>query len=169
MTAAWVPHDTRDQVIDYVNYWTDRCGVPACRFIGWIGVSSSKFYDWKKRYGLANEHNGKIPRDLWLEDWEKQAIIRYHYDHPLEGYRRLAFMMIDDNIVYVSPSSVWRVLGKAGLLGRFNRRPSKKGDGFDQPSKPHEHWHIDISYINISGTFYYLCAVIDGHSRSIIH
>mgnify|MGYP001567260676 FL=1 len=37
------------------------------------------------------------------------------------------------------------------------------------PLRPHEHWHIDVSYLNISGTFYYLCAVLDGYSRQIIH
>jgi transposase InsO family protein len=35
--------------------------------------------------------------------------------------------------------------------------------------KAHEHWHIDVSYINISGTFYYLCSVLDGYSRAIVH
>ena len=25
-----------------------------------------------------------------------------------------------------------------------------------QPWRPHEHWHVDISYLNIAGTFYYL-------------
>ena len=30
-------------------------------------------------------------------------------------------------------------------------------------------WHIDISYINICGTFYYLCSILDGFSRSIVH
>jgi transposase InsO family protein len=38
-----------------------------------------------------------------------------------------------------------------------------------QPLRPHEHWHIDVSYINICGTFYYLCAVLDGCSRFIVH
>jgi hypothetical protein len=33
----------------------------------------------------------------------------------------------------------------------------------------HQHWHIDVSYINISGTFYYLCSVLDGYSRAIVH
>jgi hypothetical protein len=32
---------------------------------------------------------GAVPRDFWLEDWEKQAIIRFHLKYPLEGYRRL--------------------------------------------------------------------------------
>ena len=35
--------------------------------------------------------------------------------------------------------------------------------------KPHEHWHIDVSYVNILGTFYYLCSILDGCSRYIVH
>ncbi len=30
-------------------------------------------------------------------------------------------------------------------------------------------WHIDIAYLNIAGTFYYLCTVLDGYSRFIVH
>ena len=64
---------------------------------------------------------------------------------------------------------MWRVLSRAGLLRKWNGKPSKKGTGFEQPPQPHQHWHIDISYINISSTFYYLCSVLDGFSRSIVH
>jgi transposase InsO family protein len=78
-------------------------------------------------------------------------------------------MMLDADIVAVSPASVWRVLGQAGLLRRWNGKPSKKGTGFEQPPAPHQHWHIDVSYINIAGTFYYLCTVLDGFSRFIVH
>jgi putative transposase len=78
-------------------------------------------------------------------------------------------MMLDRDIVAVSPSSVYRVLKKAGLLQRWPQKTSKKGTGFVQPLRPHEHWHIDISYLNICGTFYYLCSVLDGCSRFIIH
>ena len=169
MRGVWVPHDTRDEVMDFVNFWHDRTELPATLFIKWLGIFSSKFYRWRERYGQANEHNGKIPRDFWLLDWEKDAIIRYHFDHPLDGYRRLTFMMLDDEVVCVSPASVYRVLSGADLLGRFPGKPSLKGSGFQQPGKPHEHWHIDMSHVNIHGTFYYLCSVIDGYSRAIVH
>jgi putative transposase len=89
--------------------------------------------------------------------------------NPLEGYRRLTFMMLDADIVAVSPTSVWRVLGRAGLLSKWNGKPSKKGTGFEQPLAAHQHWHIDVSYINISGTFYYLCSILDGCSRYIVN
>jgi putative transposase len=128
-------------------------------------ITASKFYNWRVRYGKVNEHNGWVPRDFWLEDWEKQAIIGFHLKNPLEGYRRLTFMMLDADIVAVSPTSVWRVLGQAGLLSKWNGKPSKKGTGFWHPLAAHQHWHIDVSYINISGTFYYLCSILDGCSR----
>lgn len=155
--------------MDYVQRWTDRAELPAGKFIAWLGISSSKFYDWKQRYGQVNEHNGQIPRDWWLEKWEKDAILDYHSRHPLEGYRRLTFMMLDDDVVAVSPSSTYRVLKAAGVLGRRNFSPSKKGTGFVQPLTAHEHWHVDISYLNICGTFYYLCSLLDGYSRYLVH
>src|SRR5262249_4327092 len=32
-----------------------------------------------------------------------------------------------------------------------------------------QHWHVDVSYLNICGTFYYQCSVLDGYSRYIVH
>jgi len=135
----------------------------------WLGITLSKFHDWRRRYGRVNEHNAWVPRDHWLQDWERQAIVRFSFEYPLEGYRRLAFMMLDRDVVAVSPSSVYRVLKAAGRIGRSTNKPSKKGTGFHQPKKPHEHWHIDISYVNIHGTFYYLTTILDGYSRYIVH
>ena len=164
-----MPHDVRDQIVDFVRRWSVKTEICAGRFIGWLDITASKFYSWRERYGRVIEHNGWIPRDFWLELWEKQAIINFHSKNPLEGYRRLTFMMLDAGVVAVSPASVWRVLSQAGLLATWNGKPSRKGTGFEQPPGPHQHWHIDVSYINICGTFYYLCSVLDGYSRSIVH
>lgn len=169
MNGAWIAHDIRDKVIDFVNQWSEKAEMPTGQIIKWVGISRSKFKEWRSRYGRANEHNAWIPRDSWLEEWEKKAILTYYAQHFDEGYRRLAFMMLDDDVVAVSPSSVYRVLVKAGVMRKWNRKPSKKGTGFVQPLRAHEHWHIDVSYINIRGTFYYLCAVLDGCSRYIVH
>lgn len=169
MKVSWVQPDIRDEVIDYVRYYSDKTEIAAGDFIRRIGIARSKYYDWKHRYGKVNEHNAWIPRDFWLTGFERQAIITYYHDKPLEGYRRLCYMMIDADIAAVSPSSVYRVLSNAGLLNKFNGKKSKKGTGFVQPLKAHEHWHIDISYINICGTFYYMCSVLDGFSRYIVH
>lgn len=156
-------------MVDYVNRWTERAELPAKKLLEWLELATSKFHQWQKRYGRPNNHNGRMPRDGWLADWEKQAIFDYHVKFPLEGYRRLAFMMLDDDIVAVSPSSVYRVLKQAGRLDRKWQKPSKKGSGFVQPLRAHEHWHVDVSYLNLGGTFYYLCSLLDGYSRFIVH
>lgn len=78
--------------------------------------------------------------------------------------------MLDDNVVAVSPSTVYRVLKKHGLLNRWNeKKSSQKNTGFTQPTRPHEHWHIDISYVKIRCNFYFLISVLDGYSRYIVH
>jgi transposase InsO family protein len=152
-----------------VKHWKQRTELPQRRLLGWIELATSKFYQWRERYGQANEHNGLVPRDWWLSAEEQQAILAYHDRHPLEGYRRLAFMMLDDDVAAASPSTVYRVLKQAGRLDRRAVAPSKKGTGFVQPLQAHQHWHIDVSYINLAGTFYFLCTVLDGFSRYIVH
>lgn len=161
--------DIRDQVIDYMGYWSQRTGLSATRLCGWADLTDRKYQRWKQRYGKVNEHNAPVPRDHWLEDHEKEQIVNFAQEYPLEGYRRLTYMLIDLDRVAVSPSSVYRVLREAGLVGRRFLAPNRKGTGFVQPEQVHEHWHVDFSYINVGGTFYYLCSVLDGASRYIVH
>jgi len=169
LKACWVPHDTRDTIVDFVRDWSEKTEVPACRVRQWIGVGASKYHDWVTRFGKVNEHNAKVLRDHWLTDDEKAKICTFARANPLEGYRRLTFMMLDADVVACSPASVYRVLKSANLLGGASPVPTKKGTGFVQPLVPHEHWHIDVSYLNIAGTFYFLCSVLDGCSRFIVH
>ena len=154
--------------MDFVNRWTEKTEIAMTRFTTWAGIPRSKFFDWRERYGRVNEHNTWVPRDHWLASWEKEAILAYRMQYPVEGYRQLTFMMLDGDVVAVSPSSVYRVLREARLLAKWNGKPSKKGTGFVQPTRAHEHWHIDIAHLNLGGTFYYLCVVLDGYSRYVV-
>jgi hypothetical protein len=79
-------------VVDYVRRWNERTKIPAQQFVGWLGIGQSKFHDWKDRYGKRNEHNAWIPRDWWMADWEKQAIIRF-----------------TTMSAYTAPSATWRL------------------------------------------------------------
>ena len=154
--------------MDFVATWSEQTGLPAERFIGGLGIRRGKFCDWRNRYGKVNEHNARVPRDFWLMDDERKAILDYHERHPLDGYRRLTYMMIDEDLVAASPASVYRVLHEAGRLDRWRKKESRKGKGFEQPLQPHERWHTDISSINVHGTFFYLCTLLDGCSRYIV-
>jgi putative transposase len=169
LTGRWIEHDVRDEVVDYVGKWSGRTELSAKQLVRWIGVGMSKFYDWRERYGKVNEHNALVPRDHWLETWEREAIVAFHHEHPLEGYRRLTYMLMDADAVAASTATVYRVLAEAGCFARWNRTESAKGKGFQQPLSAHEHWHTDISYVNVCGTFYYLVSVLDGCSRFLVH
>jgi len=169
LKQQWTPHDTRDQVVDFVKGWAEKTELPIQRLTRWIGVARNKFYDWQQRFGKVNEHNAQVPRDHWLTAEEVEQICRFARQHPTEGYRRLTFMMLDQDIVAASPATVYRVLKKHDLLAGSTPVASKKGTGFVQPLTPHEHWHIDVSYLNICGTFYFLCSVLDGCSRFLVH
>ena len=169
MKGIWVAAQVRDEVVEFVKYWQQHGGFKVGQLLSWLGLGSSKYYTWQARPGQANQHNAPLGKGHWLLSWEKAAIITYARAHPGQGYRRLSYRMLDEGVVAVSPSSVYRVLQAAGLLQRWPRQPSRKGQGFDQPSQAHQHWHIDIVYLNLGGIFYYLCSILDGYSRYLLH
>ena len=90
-----MPHDTRDGIVDYVRDWNCKSDIPVSLLLRWVGITASKYHDWKTRFGKVNEHNAHLPRDHWLTDDEKASIHTFARAHPLEGYRRLTFMNHD--------------------------------------------------------------------------
>lgn len=170
MNQQWVEPDIRDSVVEFIETIIPKTDIQRKKLLSMIGINSSKYYSWLGRKGKTNNHNGKIPKKHWCLEWEKEAIINYAKKHSDQGYRRLTYMMIDEDIVAVSPATTYRVLKSAGLLNRWNRvKKSAKGNGFNQPTAPHQHWHTDIKYVNYQGTFLFLISVIDGYSRYIVH
>jgi putative transposase len=177
LKKEWVELEIRDSVVERITYLSERSSLPVCRLLKFIDLSKAKFYQWQKRTGTPNRHNGQIPKSHWLLPEEVEKIIKYakeHYsggDYFLkDGYRRLTYQMLDEDIVAVSPSSVYRILKANGLLNTWNTsKRSLKGTGFKQPDYPHKHWHVDIKHLNFNGTFLFLIPVIDGYTRYIVH
>jgi hypothetical protein len=66
-------------------------------------LSGSKYYQWRNRYGKVNEHNVLIPRDHWLERWEKDAIIDFTISSHWRATPAHLLLMLDRDIVAVSP------------------------------------------------------------------
>ncbi|MFN7934749.1 MAG: DDE-type integrase/transposase/recombinase [Bryobacteraceae bacterium] len=168
MNRTWVEPDKRDQVVDFVRRWAEKTSVPVERILKWLELSVGKFYDWCQRYGQVNHHNGKVPR-ISAARLGKATHPGFPTVVPAGGIP--AAHLHDDRRRHRRREPVQRLpgLAPAGRLARYPSRSSRKGNGFDQPLKPHEHWHIDIAHINIHGTFYYLCAVLDGASRYMVN
>ena len=136
----WVEPDVRDEIIGFIRFVVSMSALSTRKLLHLIGIPPSRFYDWIKLPGCENRHNGKIPRGHWILDEERNAIIAYCRDKVLLGYRRLTYMMIDEDIAYDCPATTYRVLGKAGLLNtRSMYSPGSKGTGFTQLETIHQY------------------------------
>ena len=143
-------------------------GLSESKLLFFIGVNKQRFIEWKDCYGNPPVKRN-VPKSHWATETEIMAVIEFKKANIEEGYKRLTWMMVDTNIVYLSPSTVYRILVRASLNNRWTKptcEPKKRG--FEQPVRLHEHWHTDISYINFKGTFLYLICVLDGFSRAIL-
>lgn len=108
---------------------------------------------------------GKNP-DRLLE-WEKEAIWDFYDLHQENDYCRLTYMMIDQNIVYLSPSTVYRFLKSQGLLMHWAE--SKSIDPRPEDLKvPNEKRHTDLMVLDINGDKYYFQDIMDVYSRYVI-
>jgi predicted DNA-binding transcriptional regulator AlpA len=105
MRGGWVESDVRDEVVETLINYRKKTGIPMRKLIRYTDISAGKFYDWMKRYEIPNKHNGSMPKSHWLFEEEKKAIVKYAKEHFSEGYRRLCYMMTDENVVYASPSN----------------------------------------------------------------
>lgn len=169
MSGMWVKPEKQTEVVQFVAYWHQRSGVTINQMLRWLAVAPGKYYRWQKEAGQAGMSGPTPPKSHWLLPAERRAIVAYAQQHPQWGYRYLSYQMLDEDVAAVSPSSVYRVLKAANLVAHKAKTSSKKGKGFTQPTRAHQHWHIDISYLNICGTFYYLCSILDGYSRYLVH
>jgi transposase InsO family protein len=105
-----------------------------------------------------------------LLDSEREAIIEYALKHPEIRHRELAWKMLDEGVVAVSASSVYRVLREANLVCGWRPKPKVKGGGRGKPpSRPDEKWQTDIKYVRVGARNYYLLSFMDVYSRYIVH
>lgn len=132
-----------------------------------MNVHIQKLIEWAGKKAQKEKQN--IPKSHWSTPEERKAVIEFKRENMSAGYVRLTWMMVDRDIAYLSPSSVYRILVSAALNNKWTKPAGEpKKEGFDQPSGVHEHWHTDISYINFHGTFVYLVCVLDGFSRAVL-
>jgi len=156
--------------VDYIEKTSHRTELDKHTILSWLEIHPGKYYAWKKRIGIDNHHNGLLPKSHWILPEEYQAVVIYAKQCYTGGYKRFAYEMLDNNIVALSPSTVYRILKVEGLLRSWEvSGGSLKGTGFDQPTRIHQHWHTDIKYVNFHSAFLFLISVFDGFSRYNLH
>ena len=149
----------------------EHSGQPLSWILSELGLTPSVYYDWLEREKAGN-----------LADWvvvlrcslaalpeEIEAVVAYAEVHHREGYRRLAWMMVDEDIVYLAPSTVYRILDRYDLLYRWKRPEPSLGRRVPEATYPDEVWHVDLMYLWVNGRWYFLVTVLDSYSRYIVH
>jgi len=135
-----------------------------------------RYYSWRRRYrergmeGLKNHKSQPQSTPHKLLDEEKDTIVEMALTYPELSTWKLAYFMQNNDLLYVSQSSVYRVLLDNDLVcSRESEDADRKADGTIDVEAPHEMWHTDITYIPVEDDHAYLISVLDGYSRYVVH
>ena len=84
------------------------------------------------------------------------------------SFREIAYTLIDEDIAYLSPSAIYRILKRHNLITPW-KHPVWESTRPEHAKSPDEKWQTDIMYVKIRGRFFYLIIFIDEYSRYIVH
>lgn len=142
-----------------------------------LGLNKSTFYNWYKAYS-DNGIDGLMPNERcskrqWnsIAQEQKNLIVELALEHPHLSSRELAYKLTDEQQVFISESSVYRILKQRGLITAPAHIFLSAGDEFTNKTVfVHQMWQTDFTYFKILGWgWYYLSTVLDDYSRYIVH
>ena len=142
-----------------------------------IGFNKSTFYNWYNAYS-ENGVDGLIPNKRsrnrqWnsIPQPQKNLVVKVALDHPELSSRELAYKITDEQQIFISESSVYRILKARGLITAPAHIFMSASDEFkDKTTFVHQMWQTDFTYFKILGWgWYYLSTVLDDYSRYIVH
>ncbi|MEL7337867.1 MAG: DDE-type integrase/transposase/recombinase, partial [Planctomycetota bacterium] len=136
-----------------------------------LGVSRASFYRWKKEEAWKREHRKPVKPVQAFEalDEEKAALVDFAKKHPDVRHRELSWRMIDEDVAYLSSSTVYRILLAEELMNRHRGRRKRYREDIEKASAPDEIWGTDLVYVKIGEVQYYLIIFLDEYSRYVVH
>ena len=142
-----------------------------------IGLNKSTFYNWYNAYtekgveGLLP--NKRCVNRQWnsIPQQQKNLVVKLALDYPHLSSRELAYKITDEQQVFMSESSVYRILKSRGLITAPAHIFLSAADEFTSKTGfVHQMWQTDFTYFKILGWgWYYLSTVLDDYSRYIVH
>jgi transposase InsO family protein len=157
------------KIMETIEITIQRTGWKRTEVISRFGISSSQISRWRR--GTTRRPNLVYP--FRVLDEEIQEVIAYRTSSEENrdlGYRKLTWKMVDEDVVYLSESSIYRILRLFKLLGRaFKENDGALKEYENKPKYVHHHWHTDIAYVILGGIHYYLIFMLDGFSRFLLH
>jgi len=154
-------------IVAEVEQTRQRSGWPTGRTLAALGVSRATYY--RQRRALE-EDRSTVPRPVAVHritPEERAAVVAFKQKRPELRHRPLAWTMIDEDVAYLSPSSVYRILSEEGLLQPWERGQRGTGKKPHRPSRPNELWQTDLRYVKVAGRRYFLLVFVDVFSRFV--
>ena len=141
-----------------------------------LGIHKSTFYKWYHAWSEKGP-DGLIPKKRTQQQWnsipdaQKQLVVEIALEHPVLSPRELAVKMTDEQKIFISESSVYRILKSRGLITTpAHILLSASNEFYRKTSFVHQLWQTDFTYFKILGWgWYYLSTILDDYSRYIIY
>ena len=136
-----------------------------------LGVSASSYYRWRdrKNWEASGDEPPPPAQPYEILPEERDAVADYALKHPDIRHRELAWRMVDEDVAYVSASSVYRILRYRELVCPWRLRSKRSRKPHEKASYPDEIWAVDIKYVLVGDRHYYLISFIDEYSRFIVY
>ena len=150
--------------------------ISARKTLAELGVPRSTFYRWYAAYvelgvnGL--EPSASQSKRFWnrIPDHERRKVVDVALAKPEMSPRDVAWHVTDNEGLFVSESSVYRILKDFDLVTSPHYIVISAKEKFDHPTRRvHELWQTDFTYLFVTiWGFYFLLTVLDDYSRYII-
>ena len=155
----------------------DHSDLSAKKVLEELGIPRSSFYEWYRVYqkqGLVGlEPNFNSHRRQWnqIPEQHRKMVVKLALEFTQLSCRELACKITDETSIFISESSVYRILKENGLITTPQHVLMQAADQFKVPTCfVHEMWQTDFTYFKILGWgWYYLSTILDDYSRYIVH
>lgn len=167
-----MPPELQAKVHEEVQLTRRRSGWPAERTLAVLGIGPSSYYRWLRQAAWTKPPANPPPQPVQAYEAlpaEKAATLAYARAHPELRHRELAWRMVDEDVAFLSPSTVYRVLKGADLVCCWRRRQKRYRTAAEQARRPDERWASDLLHLKVGRSQFYLVAFLDEYSRYIVH
>jgi len=167
-----MPPELQQRVEEEVALTKRRSGWPVDWTLAALGVSRTTYYRWRREEAWVKARAAEPPSPVQPYEAlpeEKATVKEYALAHPELRHRELAWRMVDEDVAYLSASTVYRILREANLVCPWRRRTKRRRGEEEKAMRRNEIWATDIKYVWIGDRHYFLVCFLDEYSRYIVH
>jgi putative transposase len=167
-----LPAELQKRVHEEVEQARKRSGWSVKKTLAALGIARRTYYRWLREEAWARSLPAEPvkpvqPYEALVE--EKTAVLSYAGKHPELRHRELAWRMVDEDVAYLSPSTVYRILKTANLVCPWRRRKKRSREEEEKATRPNERWATDVMQIMVGTGTYFVVSFMDEYSRYLVH